>query len=180
VNTRPSSGAEKLEGLLLDSTWYVEKRIQRSVEQSGLARSSCYMAINGQGEHAFIKAYDFRHDDINVDPEKLAEFLAEYLHEKRVHEYCSRLSRVTRVIGSGKVTVDGFGLVEGLHAVVFKNDGDQITFEALEDTSVLLMSGKPLNEKVVSHGPFVMNTQTEILEAMRDYQMGKMGVLIEE
>jgi redox-sensitive bicupin YhaK (pirin superfamily) len=42
------------------------------------------------------------------------------------------------------------------------------------------MSGKPLNEKVVSHGPFVMNSQTEILEAMRDYQMGKMGILIED
>jgi quercetin 2,3-dioxygenase len=45
---------------------------------------------------------------------------------------------------------------------------------------MLLLSGEPLNENVVSHGPFVMNTQTEILEAMRDYQMGKMGVLIEE
>jgi quercetin 2,3-dioxygenase len=37
-----------------------------------------------------------------------------------------------------------------------------------------------LNEPVVSHGPFVMNTQTQIMEAMRDYQMGKMGVLIED
>jgi redox-sensitive bicupin YhaK (pirin superfamily) len=43
----------------------------------------------------------------------------------------------------------------------------------------LLVSGEPLNEKVVSYGPFVMNSQTEIMEAMRDYQMGKMGVLIE-
>jgi len=79
----------------------------------------------------------------------------------------------------GKVTVDGFGLVEGLHAVLFNNDGDGITFTALEDTRALLMTGKPLNEKVVSHGPFVMNTQTQVLEAMRDYQMGKMGMLIE-
>ena len=45
---------------------------------------------------------------------------------------------------------------------------------------MLLMSGKPLDEEVVSQGPFVMNNQTQILEAMRDYQMGKMGVLIEE
>jgi hypothetical protein len=37
-----------------------------------------------------------------------------------------------------------------------------------------------LNEDVVSYGPFVMNTQTQIMEAMRDYQMGKMGVLIED
>jgi len=79
----------------------------------------------------------------------------------------------------GKLTVDGYGLIEGLHAVLFAKDGDGIGFEALEDTRVLLLSGKPLDEEVVSHGPFVMNNQTQILEAMRDYQMGKMGVLIE-
>jgi redox-sensitive bicupin YhaK (pirin superfamily) len=79
----------------------------------------------------------------------------------------------------GKLNIDGYGLVEGLNAVVFKRDGDGIAFEALEDTRVLLLTGKPLDEEVVSHGPFVMNNQTQILEAMRDYQMGKMGVLIE-
>jgi redox-sensitive bicupin YhaK (pirin superfamily) len=79
----------------------------------------------------------------------------------------------------GKITVDGFGLVEGLHLVHFKNDGEGIAFEALEDTRILLLSGAPLNEEVVSYGPFVMNTQTQIMEAMRDYQKGKMGVLIE-
>lgn len=80
----------------------------------------------------------------------------------------------------GKLTVDGFGLVEELHLIHLNNDGDAFSAEALEDTRVLLLSGAPLNEEVVSYGPFVMNTQTEILEAMRDYQMGKMGVLIEE
>ena len=80
----------------------------------------------------------------------------------------------------GKLTLEGFGLIDGLNAVMFKNDGEGITFEALENTRVLLLSGEPLNEKVVTHGPFVMNTQTEIMEAMRDYQKGKMGVLIEE
>jgi redox-sensitive bicupin YhaK (pirin superfamily) len=80
----------------------------------------------------------------------------------------------------GKINVDGFGLVEGLNVVLFKNDGEGITLEGLEDTRILLLSGEPLHEKVVSHGPFVMNTQTEILEAMRDYKLGKMGILIEE
>lgn len=80
----------------------------------------------------------------------------------------------------GKITLDGYGLVEGLHAVVLKKDGDGISIEAQEDTRMLLLSGEPLNEDVVSYGPFVMNTQTQIMEAMRDYQMGKMGVLIEE
>ncbi|RAV99713.1 pirin family protein [Pseudochryseolinea flava] len=80
----------------------------------------------------------------------------------------------------GKLKVEGFGLVEAHHAVVFNQDGDGIVIEALEDTRILLMTGAPLKEQVVSHGPFVMNTTTEILEAMRDYQVGKMGVLIEE
>lgn len=80
----------------------------------------------------------------------------------------------------GKLNIDGYGLTEDHHAAVFAKDGEGISFSALEDTRVLLMSGEPLNESVVSHGPFVMNTQTEILEAMRDYQKGKMGILIEE
>jgi len=79
----------------------------------------------------------------------------------------------------GKLSVHGFGMVEELNAVVFNQDGEGISVEALDDTRVLLLTGAPLKEEVVSHGPFVMNTTTEILEAMRDYQMGKMGVLIE-
>ena len=80
----------------------------------------------------------------------------------------------------GKIKIEGYGLAEGLHAAVFNNDGDGITFEGIESTRLLLMTGVPLNEKVVAHGPFVMNSETQILEAMRDYQMGKMGMLIEE
>jgi redox-sensitive bicupin YhaK (pirin superfamily) len=80
----------------------------------------------------------------------------------------------------GKLKVDGFGMVEANHVVWFNNDGEGIVLEGLEDTRVLLMSAEPLNENMVSHGPFVMNTQTQILEAMRDYQMGRMGILIEE
>ncbi len=80
----------------------------------------------------------------------------------------------------GRLRVEGFGMVEELHIVHFNNDGEGITLEGLEDTRILLLSGQPLNEPVASHGPFVMNNQTQVLEAMRDYQMGKMGVLIEE
>lgn len=80
----------------------------------------------------------------------------------------------------GEITLGGYGLVEGKHAVVFSNEGEVINIEALKPTRALLMSGEPLNEKVVAHGPFVMNSETEILEAMRDYQMGKMGLLIED
>lgn len=62
----------------------------------------------------------------------------------------------------------------------FNNDADHIFVEANKDTRAILLAGMPINEKITTHGPFVMNTQTEIMEALRDYQMGKMGVLIEE
>jgi len=64
--------------------------------------------------------------------------------------------------------------------VWFRNDGDDITIKAHQNTRAILLSGEPIGEEVVSYGPFVMNTHTEIMEAMRDAQMGKMGVLIEE
>lgn len=79
----------------------------------------------------------------------------------------------------GSIVLDGYGLVEGKNAVVFERNGEGITITGKENTRILFMTGKPLEEKVVSYGPFVMNTQTQIMEAMRDYQMGKMGVLIE-
>lgn len=68
----------------------------------------------------------------------------------------------------GKLQVDGFGMIEELHLVHFNTDGDEISLKALDDTRILFLSGEPLNEPVVSHGPFVMNTQTQIMEAMRD------------
>ena len=80
----------------------------------------------------------------------------------------------------GKVRIDDYGIAEKHHAILFKKDGTEVRFEAVENTRMLFMSGKPLNEPMASHGPFVMNNETELLQAMRDYQMGKMGVLIEE
>ena len=62
--------------------------------------------------------------------------------------------------------------------VHFANDDSKIKFTAKEDGYGILLSGKPISEEVESYGPFVMNSQTEIMEAMRDAQMGKMGVLI--
>lgn len=66
------------------------------------------------------------------------------------------------------------------YLVSFNKDGEGISILAKEETTILMGTGEPLNEPVVSHGPFVMNNQTQLLEAFRDYQLGKMGVLIEE
>ena len=80
---------------------------------------------------------------------------------------------------SGKAIInDDKTLEKGKHQfVVFNTDGDTIKIEAEKDTLVLILSGEPIHEEVVSWGPYVMNTQTEIMEALRDYKQGKMGYL---
>lgn len=81
---------------------------------------------------------------------------------------------------SGKIKVSGYGIAEHHHAVVFESEGNEITLNAEEDTRILYLTGEIIPEKMVAQGPFVMNSESEIMMAYRDYQMGKMGVLIEE
>lgn len=62
---------------------------------------------------------------------------------------------------------------------IFERDGDSVTIaapkDAASDLSVLLIGGVPLNEPVARYGPFVMNTQEEIYQAIEDYQQGRFG-----
>ncbi|CAN7285875.1 pirin family protein [Trinickia sp. LjRoot230] len=60
--------------------------------------------------------------------------------------------------------------------IAFDNDGDAVMLAAAETPlEVLLIGGMPLNEPIVRHGPFVMNTEDEIRQAVLDYQAGRMG-----
>ncbi|WP_034059213.1 pirin family protein [Lacinutrix jangbogonensis] len=79
----------------------------------------------------------------------------------------------------GNVSINGaVDLIQDKNQLVeFNQDGNQFSIESKSKSKLLFLSGAPLNEKVKSYGPYVMNTQTEIMEAMRDYQMGKMGFL---
>jgi quercetin 2,3-dioxygenase len=68
--------------------------------------------------------------------------------------------------------------VQAQHMVAFDDDGDAIALAAGDESlDVLLIGGVPLNEPVVRHGPFVMNTEDEIRQAIVDYQSGRMGVI---
>ena len=62
--------------------------------------------------------------------------------------------------------------------ITFNQDGDAFQFEARKESNLLILSGEPIDEKIVQYGPYVMNTQTEIMEAMRDFQQGKMGFFV--
>ena len=63
------------------------------------------------------------------------------------------------------------------HLVLFKNQGESFEIKAIEKSTVLVLSGKPLNEPIVAQGPFVMNTKAEIHQAIKDFTNGKFGVL---
>lgn len=80
----------------------------------------------------------------------------------------------------GNIMDAGFGLIEPLYLALYQTEGNQLHLQIKENTRLLLLSGKPIQEPLVSYGPFVMNSESQIMEAMRDYQMGKMGMLIEE
>ncbi|HLS71221.1 MAG TPA: pirin family protein, partial [Chitinophagaceae bacterium] len=63
------------------------------------------------------------------------------------------------------------------HFVLMAKDGETFTIKASEDAIVLVMSGEPINEPIVSHGPFVMNSSEELIEAFNDFNNGKFGHL---
>jgi redox-sensitive bicupin YhaK (pirin superfamily) len=74
----------------------------------------------------------------------------------------------------GKIRVNN-EIADKLILVEFNNDDEKIKIESLEDSIIIFCHGRPLNEPVVSYGPFVMNTEAEIKQAMIDYQSGKFG-----
>lgn len=73
------------------------------------------------------------------------------------------------VNGSEEVVADQFAL--------FQNDGEDFEIQTGDGAIVLVMSGENLNEPIAAHGPFVMNTRQEIVQAFEDYQQGKFGYL---
>jgi len=80
---------------------------------------------------------------------------------------------------NGSVRNVGDQLIEKEHLAIFEASNSAIELQAMSESRILLLAGEPIDEPVVQWGPYVMNTQTEILQAMRDYQMGKMGVYID-
>lgn len=83
------------------------------------------------------------------------------------------------LVVEGSIKVNGTEEVPTNHFVLFENNGTEFSIEASENAVVLVLSGEPLHEPIAAHGPFVMNTQREIVQAIEDYNMGKFGYLEE-
>jgi redox-sensitive bicupin YhaK (pirin superfamily) len=80
------------------------------------------------------------------------------------------------LVMQGEVEING-EIACGLDLVLFENEGEKITVRARQEARFLLLSGEPIVEPVVQYGPFVMNTEREIRQAIEDFNSGKFGHL---
>ncbi|GAB2496409.1 pirin family protein [Pseudoxanthomonas sangjuensis] len=79
------------------------------------------------------------------------------------------------VVLKGTVLVNGSAVTREAQLVTLARDGSDIAIEANSGATVLLLSGEPIDEPIVGYGPFVMNTQQEISQAIADFNSGKFG-----
>lgn len=75
----------------------------------------------------------------------------------------------------GSLRLDERHTVNPAELAVLERSGRRLEFDVLEDATVLLLNGEPLNEPIVGHGPFVMNSEAEIRQAINDFNSGRFG-----
>lgn len=84
---------------------------------------------------------------------------------------------VALIVLHGTVQINGTEIAREAQMVVLDGEGQNLSIEANNDATVLLLSGKPIDEPIVGHGPFVMNTQQEIAQAIDDFNSGRFGTM---
>jgi len=78
---------------------------------------------------------------------------------------------------NGSVQINDTDVLREAELANLDREGQEIVLESNNDARLLVLSGEPIDEPVVGYGPFVMNTEGEIKQAMLDFQSGKFGAL---
>ncbi|MNX16189.1 Quercetin 2,3-dioxygenase [compost metagenome] len=79
------------------------------------------------------------------------------------------------VVLSGHVTVNGDQPAGAAEALLLDRKGDSVTLHADADSTLLILTGEPIDEPIVGYGPFVMNSEDEIRQAVTDFNSGRFG-----
>jgi redox-sensitive bicupin YhaK (pirin superfamily) len=79
------------------------------------------------------------------------------------------------VVLHGTVQVNDSESLREAQLVILDRDAGEVVLEAISDAALLVLSGEPLNEPIVGYGPFVMNSEAQIAEALDDFNSGRFG-----
>lgn len=79
----------------------------------------------------------------------------------------------------GQVSIEGEGALSEAQVAMLSLDGDRVSLQTDKPAKLLVLIGEPINEPIVGHGPFVMNSQEEIRTAVKDFTNGAFGHLVE-
>ena len=79
------------------------------------------------------------------------------------------------VVLSGRITVNDTESAGAAEALLLSRDGEGVHIRADADTVLLVLTGEPIDESIVGYGPFVMNSEDEIRQAVTDFNTGRFG-----
>lgn len=95
----------------------------------------------------------------------------------RVHLTLPSGNTASIFVLQGRASVNGTTEAGEAELIVCKRNGSEVSVEARKDSRLLVMAGTPIDEPIARYGPFVMNTKAELIQAVQDYQAGRMGHL---
>ena len=121
------------------------------------------------GSHADRTGPASTYSPVNVWDGALKTGFVEHIHVPVDHN-------TLVVVLEGEMLLNGTQKVMDSSIVMFARDNEPtIQLEATQDAKFLVLTGLPLNEPIQGHGPFVMNTKDEIVQAFHDFNAGKFG-----